>query len=67
MARALASSGREKEALVYFEREQRNFPLSGLNAGFALMVAPPQRFAGDRQRRGGAFPHRDGGQRADAG
>lgn len=38
MARALASSGREKEALVYFEREQRNFPLSGLNAGFALMV-----------------------------
>lgn len=38
MARALASSGREKEALVYFEREQRNFPLSGLNAGFVLMV-----------------------------
>ncbi len=38
MARALASSGREKEALVYFEREQQNFPLSGLNAGFALMV-----------------------------
>ena len=38
MARALASSGREKEALGYFEREQRNFPLSGLNAGFALMV-----------------------------
>lgn len=38
MARALASSGREKEALAYFEREQRNFPLSGLNAGFALMV-----------------------------
>ena len=38
MARALASSGREKEALGYFEREQQNFPLSGLNAGFALMV-----------------------------
>lgn len=38
MARALASSGREKEALGYFKREQQNFPLSGLNAGFALMV-----------------------------
>ncbi len=38
MARALAVLGRHQEALNYFERERKNFPLSGLNSGFELMT-----------------------------